>query len=185
MRYISLRLGVVACLFLFQLPGCGGDESSTSDTLESTIPATLRGFLMARGVPHIYSIAFADQALNDDGLATPAEEIRRIEAWTWLGDSSSRAVFDSGFLVEEEPVATSLATAPIPLRSPTDFHGDMTPDDIELMLGASDSDETGSLGGRSLRVLRFDGDEDEPPAAYGFVNGRLTSVVVGTAMVVQ
>ena len=172
-----------AVLVLLLVPACSGDgDGSTPKPRVSTIPATLRGFLMARGVPQIYSIAFADEELDGSGVATPAKSTRRVESWIWVGTNSTRALFDSGYLVEEQPVTTALTAAPTP-RSPTDFNGKMTPDDIKDLVGTSFTDETGKLGQADLMVRRYQ--DPGLPQAFGFVGGRLVSVVVGVAMEVN
>lgn len=185
MRFTVNPVGAVFVLSALLLTACSGDGGGSSPGPRvSSIPRTLRGFLMARGVPQIYSIAFADQELDEKGVAAPAQSIRRVESWTWIGAKSTRALFDSGFLVEEAPVTTALASA-APPRSPTDFHGEMTPDDIKDLVGASYTEETGTLGQADLTVRRYPGDASRPPQAFGFVGGKLTSVVVGVAMEVN
>ena len=177
-----MRCCLAAFLVLLLAPACSGDDDSTPKPRVSTIPATLRGFLMARGVPQIYSIAFADEELDGQGKATPAQSIRRVESWIWIGSPSTRALFDSGYLVEEKTVTTAL-TAATPPRSPTDFNGKMTPKEISDLLGTSYTDETGKLGQADLMVRRYQ--DPGLPQAFGFVGGRLVSVVVGVAMEVN
>jgi len=144
--------------------------------------ATQGRFVEARGVPQLYAIAFADEEIAPDGTQRALSQPRRVESWIWVGGPTRRATFDSGFFVGEEEISTTLTTAPTPSVGPLDFHYGMGPADVAALVGDGLVEETADLGGAELRVLRREGAAGTSPMSFGFLDGRLTAVAVGFAM---
>lgn len=188
---IALSLGVFVLGIAAACGGGGGgsDESnpgSAAAVTDSTgandgkSPAQ-EAFYAARGYPDQFVTIFAAEAVNDDGTVVPLSPTRRIDNFIYNRSSLTSALFDKGYYVDEENWGAGESLVSTTLN-PTLFVPGMTRGNVTALLGEPSCEESYSLAGRTIQVMRYNPTTAQPAVSVALMNGQISSVTAGFAI---
>ena len=139
-------------------------------------------FIIARGFPHLFQLAFVTEQLDPSGHAVPLAPAKRVESWAYNDGSFVSALFHNGFFMEQTTIGSHITLQSTNLR-PSQFYQGMTEAQVQALLGQPSCVETQTYAGRSLRYLRYRATTDSPVATVAMENGQLIGVTAGYALV--
>ncbi len=130
-----------------------------------------------RGIPEVYMIIFNRSKLTKTGVE-PADDVRRLDTWTYGSPHNVVASFDNGFFQEEKEIGSEQGLREIDL-SPLFFNENTMMGHVERHFGVPTCVVEEELGGSKMKTLRYAETDDNPVASIMFEDEMLVGVEVG------